>query len=349
MKTILVTGGTGYIGSHTTLELLKKGYRVIILDSLVNSSEKVINKINLLLNDKNLKNKFTFIKGDLSEAKLLEGIFEGSKERGSPISSVIHFAGLKSVSESVSNPLKYWDKNVGGSINLFKIMEKYECRTIIFSSSATVYQIKGNSFLRESSPIQASNPYGQTKVAIESLLNDIYLNSQNNWKIVNLRYFNPIGAHDSGLLGEDPIGIPTNIFPIINKVAINEIPKLQIYGNDWPTHDGTGLRDYIHVMDLADGHIAAMEYLEKNKSQIINLNLGTGKSTSVLDLIKIFEQVNKVKIKYEFVSRRKGDHGVVVADNSLAKNLLNWQPKRNIYEMCKDGWNWQINNLKGYD
>ncbi len=349
MKTILVTGGTGYIGSHTTLELLKKGYRVIILDSLVNSSEKVINKINLLLNDKNLKNKFTFIKGDLSEAKLLEGIFEGSKERGSPISSVIHFAGLKSVSESVSNPLKYWDKNVGGSINLFKIMEKYECRTIIFSSSATVYQIKGNSFLRESSPIQASNPYGQTKVAIESLLNDIYLNSQNNWKIVNLRYFNPIGAHDSGLLGEDPIGIPTNIFPIINKVAINEIPKLQIYGNDWPTHDGTGLRDYIHVMDLADGHIAAMEYLEKNKSQIINLNLGTGKSTSVLDLVKIFEQVNKVKIKYEFVSRRKGDHGVVVADNSLAKNLLNWQPKRNIYQMCKDGWNWQINNLKGYD
>ena len=348
MKTILVTGGTGYIGSHTTLELLKKGYRVIILDSLVNSSEKVINKINLLLNDKNLKNKFTFIKGDLSEAKLLEGIFEGSKERGSPISSVIHFAGLKSVSESVSNPLKYWDKNVGGSINLFKIMEKYECRTIIFSSSATVYQIKGNSFLRESSPIQASNPYGQTKVAIESLLNDIYLNSQNNWKIVNLRYFNPIGAHDSGLLGEDPIGIPTNIFPIINKVAINEIPKLQIYGNDWPTHDGTGLRDYIHVMDLADGHIAAMEYLEKNKSQIINLNLGTGKSTSVLDLIKIFEQVNKVKIKYEFVSRRKGDHGVVIADNSLAKSLLNWEPKRNIYDMCKDGWNWQINNRKGY-
>ena len=348
MKTILVTGGTGYIGSHTSLELLKKGYRVIIFDSLVNSSEKVINKINLLLNDKNLDNKFTFIKGDLSEAKLLEGVFEGSKEKGSPISSVIHFAGLKSVAESVSNPLKYWDKNVGGSINLFKIMEKFDCRTIIFSSSATVYQIKGNSFLRESSPIQASNPYGQTKVAIESLLNDIFLNSQNNWKIVNLRYFNPIGAHDSGLLGEDPIGIPTNIFPIINKVAINEIPKLQIYGNDWPTHDGTGLRDYIHVMDLADGHIAAMEYLEKNKSQIINLNLGTGKSTSVLDLIKIFEQVNKVKIKYEFVSRRKGDHGVVIADNSLAKSLLNWEPKRNIYDMCKDGWNWQINNRKGY-
>ena len=349
MKTILVTGGTGYIGSHTSLELLKKGYRVIILDSLVNSSERVINKINLLLNDKNLDNKFTFIKGDLSEAKLLEGIFEGSIERGSPISSVIHFAGLKSVSESVSNPLKYWDKNVGGSINLFKIMEKYECRTIIFSSSATVYQIKGNSFLRESSPIQASNPYGQTKVAIESLLNDIFFSSQNNWKIVNLRYFNPIGAHNSGLLGEDPIGIPTNIFPIINKVAINEIPKLQIYGNDWPTHDGTGLRDYIHVMDLADGHIAAMEYLEKNKSQIINLNLGTGKSTSVLDLIKIFEQVNEVKIKYEFVSRRKGDHGIVVADNSLAKSLLNWEPKRNIYEMCKDGWNWQINNIEAYE
>ena len=237
MKTILVTGGTGYIGSHTSLELLKKGYRVIIFDSLVNSSEKVINKINLLLNDKNLDNKFTFIKGDLSEAKLLEGVFEGSKEKGSPISSVIHFAGLKSVAESVSNPLKYWDKNVGGSINLFKIMEKFDCRTIIFSSSATVYQIKGNSFLRESSPIQASNPYGQTKVAIESLLNDIFLNSQNNWKIVNLRYFNPIGAHNSGFLGEDPVGMPNNIFPLILKVASKKMEKLNIFGNNWPTKD----------------------------------------------------------------------------------------------------------------
>ena len=347
MKTILVTGGTGYIGSHTCLELLKKGYKVIIIDSLVNSSEKVLGNINALLNQKNIKNTFTFIKGDISNENLLEQIFKKAKDGYSPIAAVMHFAGLKSVSESVSNPLKYWDKNVGGSIKLFKIMEKYECRIIIFSSSATVYQIKDNSLLSESSPIKASNPYGQTKVAIESLLNDLFLNSQNNWKIVNLRYFNPIGAHNSGLLGEDPIGIPSNIFPIINKVAINQIPKLQIYGNDWPTDDGTGIRDYIHVMDLADGHIAAMEYLIKNKSQIINLNLGTGKSTSVLELIKIFEQVNKVKINYEFVARRKGDNGVVIADNSLAKSLLNWEPKKNIYEMCKDGWNWQINNIKG--
>ena len=347
MKTILVTGGTGYIGSHTCLELLKKGYKVIIIDSLVNSSEKVLGNINALLNQKNINNTFTFVKGDISNENLLEQIFKKAKDGYSPIAAVMHFAGLKSVSESVSNPLKYWDKNVGGSIKLFKIMEKYECRTIIFSSSATVYQIKDNSLLSESSPIKASNPYGQTKVAIESLLNDLFLNSQNNWKIVNLRYFNPIGAHNSGLLGEDPIGIPNNIFPIINKVAINQIPKLQIYGNDWPTDDGTGIRDYIHVMDLADGHIAAMEYLVKNKSQIINLNLGTGKRTSVLELIKIFEQVNKVKINYEFVARRKGDHGVVIADNSLAKSLLNWEPKKNIYEMCKDGWNWQINNIKG--
>tara|TARA_Y100000589_G_scaffold186693_1_gene176773 strand:- start:318 stop:1367 length:1050 start_codon:yes stop_codon:yes gene_type:complete len=349
MQTILVTGGTGYIGSHTCLELLKKGYKVIIIDSLVNSSEKVIGNINLLLNHRNINDRFSFIKGDISDENLLDQIFKEAKESSSPITSVMHFAGLKSVSESISNPLKYWDKNVGGSINLFKFMEKYECRTIIFSSSATVYEIKGKSLLSEGSPIKASNPYGQSKVAIERLLNDIFLNCQNNWRIANLRYFNPIGAHNSGLLGENPIGIPSNIFPIINKVAANQMPKLQVYGKDWPTHDGTGIRDYIHVMDLADGHIAAMEHLLKNKSQIINLNLGTGKSTSVLELINIFERVNKVKVEYEFVARRKGDHGIVIADNSLAKSLLNWEPKRNIYEMCKDGWNWQINNIEAYE
>tara|TARA_B100000212_G_scaffold338061_1_gene313974 strand:+ start:58 stop:1104 length:1047 start_codon:yes stop_codon:yes gene_type:complete len=348
MKTILVTGGCGFIGSHTCYLLLKKRYKIIILDSNINSSEKVIGKLESLLNYKNILNKFIFIKGDLCDGNLIEKIFKEAKEDNEPISSVIHFAGLKSVRESILNPLMYWDNNLGGSINLFKFMEKYECRTIIFSSSASVYQIQDCSLLSESSPLKPSNPYGQTKFAIESLLNDIFLNSKHKWKIANLRYFNPIGAHKSGLIGESPIGISNNIFPIINKVACGRISKLQIYGNDWPTHDGTCLRDYIHVMDLADGHIAALEHLEHNKSQILNMNLGTGKGTSVLELINIFEQVNNVKIDYEFTKRRKGDNAIVIADNSKADSLLNWQPKRSIYEMCKDGWNWQLKNIDGY-
>ena len=347
MKTILATGGTGYIGSHTCLELLKKGYKVIILDSLVNSSEKVISEINFLLNDKNINNNLTFIKGDINDEKLLDHIFKLAKEKCEPISCIMHFAGLKSVAESLSNPLQYWHNNVGGSIVLFKLMEKYECRTIVFSSSATIYQISGDKLINESSPINPINPYGQTKLAIERLLKDLY-DKGNNWRIANLRYFNPIGAHQSGLIGENPKGIKNNIFPILNGVAIGEIEKLKIYGNDWPTYDGTGIRDFIHVMDLAEGHIKALEYLENNKPQILNLNIGTGKGTSVLGLIRIFENVNKVKINYEFTNRRKGDYGIVIADNSLAKSLLKWTPKRTLEDMCQDGWNWKKNNLQGF-
>ena len=347
MKTILATGGTGYIGSHTCIELLKKGYKVIILDSLVNSSEKVISKINFLLDDKKIKNNLTFIKGDINDEKLLDHIFKFAKEKYEPISCVMHFAGLKSVSESLSNPLQYWHNNVGGSIILFKLMEKYECRTVIFSSSATIYQINEDKLINESSPINPINPYGQTKLAIERLLKDLF-DKGDDWRIANLRYFNPIGAHQSGLIGENPKGIKNNIFPILNGVAFGEIEKLKIYGNNWPTYDGTGIRDFIHVMDLAEGHIKALEYLENNEPQILNINIGTGKGTSVLGLIKIFENVNKVKINYEFTHRRKGDYGIVIADNSLAKSLLKWTPKRSIEEMCQDGWNWKINNLKGF-
>ena len=345
MKTILATGGTGYIGSHTCLELLKKGYKVIILDNLVNSSEKVISKLNFLLNDKNLHNNLTFIKGDINDEKLLDHIFKLAKEKYEPISCVMHFAGLKSVSESLSNPLQYWHNNVGGSIILFKLMEKYECRTVIFSSSATIYQINEDKLLNESSPINPINPYGQTKLAIERLLKDLF-DKGDNWRIANLRYFNPIGAHQSGLIGENPKGMKNNIFPILNGVAIGEIEKLKIYGNNWSTYDGTGVRDFIHVMDLAEGHIKALEYLENNEPQILNLNLGTGKGTSVLGLIKIFENVNKVKINYEFTNRRKGDYGIVIADNSLAKSLLKWTPKKSLEDMCVDGWRWQNENLK---
>jgi len=347
MKTILATGGTGYIGSHTCLELLKKGYKVIILDSLVNSSEKVICKINFLLNDKNINNNLTFIKGDINDEKLLDHIFNLAKEKYEPISCIMHFAGLKSVSESFSNPLQYWHNNVGGSIILFKIMEKYECRTVIFSSSATIYQISENKLLKESSPINPINPYGHTKLAIERLLKDLS-GKGNDWRIANLRYFNPIGAHQSGLIGENPKGIKNNIFPILNGVATGEIEKLKIFGNNWPTYDGTGIRDFIHVMDLAEGHIKALEYLENNEPQTLNLNIGTGKGTSVLGLIRIFENVNKVKINYEFTNRRKGDYGIVIADNSLAKSLLKWTPKRSLEDMCQDGWNWKKNNLQGF-
>ena len=347
MKTILATGGTGYIGSHTCLELLKKGYKVIILDSLVNSSEKVISKINFLLNDKTINNNLTFIKGDINDEKLLNHIFKFAKEKYEPISCVMHFAGLKSVSESLSNPLQYWHNNVGGSIILFKLMEKFECRTVIFSSSATIYQINEDKLINESSPINPINPYGQTKLAIERLLKDLF-DKGDDWRIANLRYFNPIGAHQSGLIGENPKGIKNNIFPILNSVAIGEIEKLKIYGKNWSTYDGTGIRDYIHVMDLAEGHIKALEYLENNEPQILNINIGTGKGTSVLGLIKIFENVNKVKINYEFTHRRKGDYGVVIADNSLAKSLLKWTPKRSLEDMCQDGWNWKKNNLQEF-
>lgn len=343
MKTILVTGGCGFIGSHTSYTLLKKGYKVLIIDSNINSSEKVIDTISLLLEKDGIFDpKLDFIKGDLRDIDLIDKIFEKSKLKNQPISSVFHFAGLKSVSESITNPLKYWDANVNSSIKLLQIMDKYECRTIVFSSSATVYGVNGGSFINETSKLNPCNPYGTTKLIIEKLLNDIYLNSKKDWKIVSLRYFNPIGAHESGLLGEDPLGVPNNIFPTLNKVAIGEIPKLEIYGNDWPTKDGTGVRDYIHVMDLAEGHINALRFLEKYNTKLLYLNLGTGLGTSVLDLIRTFEKVNKVKINFEFTKRRKGDYGVVVADNSLAKRLFDWQPARRIDEMCRDGWNWQL-------
>ena len=345
MQTILATGGTGYIGSHTCVELLKKGYKVIIIDSLVNSTQKVFNEISLLLNDKNIDDKFTFIKGDISDEKLVDHIFKISQEKDEPISCVIHFAGLKSVSESLLNPLQYWNNNVGGSIILFKLMEKYQCRTLIFSSSATIYKVSEDKLLNERSPINPINPYGQTKLAIERLLNDLF-EKGDDWRIANLRYFNPIGAHDSGLIGENPKGSKNNIFPILNSVASGEIEKLKIYGKNWPTSDGTGIRDYIHVMDLAEGHIKALEYLENNGPQILNLNLGTGIGTSVLGLLRIFENVNKVKINYEFTNRRKGDYGIVIADNSLAKSLLKWSPNRSIEEMCIDGWKWQNKNLE---
>ncbi len=340
---VLLTGGAGFIGSHTCVALLEIGYEVIILDSFITSSYNLISKLKKLLK-KNLIKRLSIVEGDIRNQTLLEKLFFEAKKTENPISSVIHFAGLKSVNESIDNPLSYWDSNVIGSIELFKIMAKYDCKTIVFSSSASIYGNNDNKHLDESSHIKPINPYGKTKVAIEEILNDLFNSSRQKWKIANLRYFNPIGAHPSGIIGESPIKVSNNIFPLLIKVASGEKKYINIYGNDWPTYDGTGVRDYIHVMDLAKGHIAALNHLENNSSKIININLGTGIGTSVLELIKQFEEANNVKIPFKFVSKRKGDVASVIADNSFALKCLNWQPKKSIREMCIDGWKWKLSN-----
>ena len=348
-KRILVTGGAGFIGSHTCLSLIENNYEIVVLDSFVNSNPLVIKRIENISKYKNdNKNKLFLVEGDLRDKEVVNNIFEKAKSDGNPIFGVIHFAGLKAVGESLENPLCYWDSNLISSINLLKSMNKYDCKVIVFSSSATVYGISQNNLINENSALNPSNPYGNTKFAIEKLLFDLFQSSSKSWRIANLRYFNPIGAHQSGLIGEETIGIPNNIFPYILKVAKSEIPKLTIFGKDWPTPDGTGIRDYIHVMDLAEGHIAALDYLSRNKPQFININLGTGKDTSVLELVQVFKETNKINIPFVFSQRRKGDLARVVADNSLALKLLDWSPKRDIKEMCADGWKWINLNPNGY-
>lgn len=348
MKRVLVTGGSGFIGSHTCLTLIEKGYEVIVIDSLINSSLNSLEKVSEIakLEDKLKSEKLFFVKGDLRNEDLLQRIFTLAENAGRPINGVIHFAGLKSVNESIKFPLKYWDVNVNGTINLLNVMNKNNCRKIVFSSSATIYAKTSDSIIDEQSKINPSNPYGSTKIVIEKLLNDLFQSMPNEWRIINLRYFNPIGAHPSGLIGESPVGIPSNIFPSITQVGAGKFEYLKIYGNDWPTIDGTCIRDFIHIMDLADGHISALEFLGNNQAQIRSFNIGTGIGTSVLQLIKIFQEVNNIKIPYKFMNRRKGDISSVIADNSLAVKTLDWNPKRNLEEMCRDGWRWQLNNQK---
>ncbi len=349
MNSILVTGGAGFIGSHTCLSLLKKGYTVYVLDSYINSSPVPLQRISIILEKENVKidDKLTILKGDLRKESDIKKIFEIALKKNKPIEAVVHFAGLKAVGESNKKAIKYWDFNVLGTISLLKVMEDYDCWNIVFSSSATIYRPKKNSLMDENHELGPSNPYGVTKFVIEKMLNDAFRSNQ-KWRIINLRYFNPIGAHPSGLIGEDPLGIPNNLFPLIMQVAIGKINEIKIFGKDWPTKDGTGIRDYIHVMDLAEGHLKALEFLINEKPQICNINLGTGIGTSVLELIKTFEKINNVKIPYVFTGRRKGDNAFVVADNSLAQSNLNWIPKMNIEHMCRDGYLWQINNPNGY-
>ncbi len=347
MPNILVTGGAGFIGSHTCLALLEKGFNIEVIDSFINSNPISIERILEISDLKKSHNRINVVQSDLRNIEKLNEIFINAKEKGNPIQGVIHFAGLKSVYESVKNPLLYWDNNLIGSINLLKIMDKNDCRTLVFSSSATVYGFSGKSFIKESEKLEPVNPYGNTKFVIEKLLHDIYNSSQCNWSIANLRYFNPIGAHKSGLIGENPLGAPNNIFPIILQVAARKIPELKIYGKDWPTKDGTGVRDYIHVMDLADGHVLAMEHILQNSGNILDINLGTGIGTSVLELVNIFKKINKIEVPYSFSKRRNGDVSRLVADNTFCRSILNWNPIRSIEDMCRDGWHWKELNPDG--
>tara|TARA_B100000242_G_scaffold126304_1_gene89072 strand:+ start:20489 stop:21532 length:1044 start_codon:yes stop_codon:yes gene_type:complete len=346
MRNILVTGGAGYIGSHTIISLLKKRYNLTIIDSFKNSSPKVIERIKII--NQSYGSHLTFKRGDLRDKNFLNDLFQESKNNLRPIESVIHFSGLKSVAESKKIPLDYWEVNVCGTINLLMIMEKYNCKNLIFSSSATVYGEKNIPPFKETDTLNPINPYAKTKEVVEKILCDIYNSKKIKWNFTVLRYFNPIGAHSSGLIGEDPKSNSTNLFPIIlNSVMKNE--KLYVFGLDWPTTDGSCIRDYIHIEDLAEGHIKALENQFLNVNQFKCFNLGTGCGTSVLELISIFEKVNNVKISYEISSRREGDTAILVADNSYAKNKLNWYPLKSIDEMCKDGYRWILRNPNGYD
>ena len=322
---VLVTGGTGYIGSHTVVELLSNGYDVIIIDNLVNSKIEVVDKLKKLTNK-----EFTFIKGDVCDYELLTKIFDDNK-----IDAVIHFAGLKAVGESVEKPLEYYENNVGSTLNLVKVMKEHNCKNIVFSSSATVYGTPKTLPIKEDFPLSTTNPYGTTKLVNEWILSDIY-KSDNEWKVTLLRYFNPIGAEKSGLLGEDPKDIPNNLMPYIVRVAVGKLDHLSVFGNDYPTHDGTGVRDYIHVVDLAKGHVKA---LENNINGLFIYNLGTGKGYSVLDLVNTFEKVNNVKIPYEIVGRRAGDVAECYADPTKAEQELHWKAQLGIDEMCMDSYN----------
>ena len=350
MKKILVTGGTGFIGSHICTSLLKSGNEVYILDSLSNSTKNSLKNLKLIFSKQkfDISKKLYFFKGDLRDKESIDSVFKKVKNKGNCIDGVIHLAGLKSVAESVNNPIKYWENNVIGSFNLFKSMLENNCKTIVFSSSAAVYGNAKDEILKESANINPLNTYASTKFTVENLLKNIYETKKEDWRIAILRYFNPIGAHDSGLIGENPREKPNNIFPLIINAAY-EKKNLEVFGNDWPTHDGTCIRDYIHVSDLAEGHLKALNYLFKNKKKLVDLNIGTGKGYSVLDLIKTFETANNVEVPFIFTNRRDGDCCALVANNLKAKQILNWNPLRSLEEMCHDGWKWKLMNPNGYN
>lgn len=338
MSTVLVTGGAGFIGSHTSVELLNAGYDIIILDNFVNSKPESLKRI------KELTGKdFKFYQADIRDEEAMTKVFAENK-----IDAVIHFAGLKSVPQSVKEPLNYYDNNIAGTVCLCRVMDKAGCKKLVFSSSATVYGSKNPSPLREDMPTGGTtNPYGTTKYFIEQILQDLCI-SDSEWGVSILRYFNPIGAHKNGRIGEDPNGIPGNLMPYITQVAIGKLECLNVCGNDYPTPDGTGVRDYIHVVDLAIGHIKALDRLLKVKGCEV-YNLGTGKGYSVLDVVKAFEKASGIKINYRIAPRRAGDVACCYADATKAKEVLGWQAQYDIDDMCADSWRWQSQNPNGLE
>ena len=335
---ILVTGGAGYIGSHTVIELLNAGYEVVVLDNLVNSSKESLKRVEEITGK-----KVTFYEGDIADRELLKKMFEAEN-----IDSFIHFAGLKAVGESVSKPLEYYSNNISGSLVLFDEMRNHNVKNIIFSSSATVYGDPAFVPITEECPMgEITNPYGRTKAMLEQILTDIQ-KADPEWNVILLRYFNPIGAHKSGKIGENPNGIPNNLMPYITQVAVGKLKCLGVFGDDYDTPDGTCIRDYIHVCDLADGHVKAVEKLKCNPGIEI-YNLGTGKGSSVLDVVKTFEKASGVNIPYEMKPRRAGDVPVNYCDATKAEKELGWKAKRDLFDMCEDSWRWQKSNPNGYE
>ena len=335
-NTILITGGAGYIGSHTAVELMNAGHHVVIVDNLCNSSVKVLDRIEALAG----KN-FSFVQADVRDGAALDKIFTEHA-----IDGVIHFAGLKAVGESVAQPVRYFDNNIGSTLALLQAMDRAGVRRIVFSSSATVYGDPAQVPITEGSALQVTNPYGRTKLMCEDILRDLQA-SDPRWHVAILRYFNPVGAHISGSIGEHPNGIPNNLMPFITQVAVGKREFLSIFGNDYPTPDGTGVRDYIHVVDLAQGHLAALRYLQE-RQQSITVNLGTGRGVSVKELADTFARVNDVAVPYRFVERRPGDVASCYADTTRAEQELGWTARLDVERMCRDAWRWQAGNPDGY-
>ena len=334
---ILITGGSGYIGSHTVVQLLNKGYEVVVFDNLSNSRPEVLNRIESICGKRPI-----FIEGDIRNKDSLKALFSDYS-----IDSVIHFAGLKAVGESVEKPLFYYQNNVEGSLNLFEAMSEAGCYKIVFSSSATVYGDPISVPIDEAFPLSATNPYGQSKLMIENILRDL-AQSNNQWQIALLRYFNPVGAHESGLIGEDPTGIPNNLMPFVAQVAVGKRDILSVFGGDYPTYDGTGVRDYIHVEDLSAGHLKALEVL-KSDHGCKAYNLGTGNGYSVLDVVKTFSEVSGCDVPYEIVERRAGDIAACYADPAFSEEALGWKTKYDLKKMVEDHWRWQSKNPNGYE
>ncbi len=355
---MLLTGGAGFIGSHTCLTLLEAGHQVVVVDDFSNGSAEALRRVAKLAGLGPWRQasaehwsaaepgdgSLSLFRGDVRSPQHLDRAFTGG---GGGISAVLHFAGLKAVGESMTQPLRYWDVNVTGTVRLLEAMGRHGCQTLVFSSSATLYGTTDQVPIPETAPLQPINPYGYTKTAVERMLTDV-ATSAPGWRIALLRYFNPVGAHPSGCIGEDPSGLPNNLFPFLCQVAGGRRERLDIFGGDWPTPDGTGVRDYLHVMDLAEGHGRALDVLQAEPPQLLTLNLGSGQGHSVLDLVRTFEATNRLTLPYAVVERRPGDSAVSVADPREAERRMGWRTRRSLADICRDGWAWQSANPQGY-